>query len=187
DPDNDHDRIPDRDDRCPNEPETYNGVADEDGCPDTGRVQVEENQIVILDKIYFETDSAVIQPRSFPLLDQIAATLRGNPQIRLVEIQGHADERATDEYNIRLTRDRAASVMNALLQRGVDRARLHSAGYGERCPIDPRHNEQAWERNRRVEFKILLTEEGPTGVEVACPGGRDLVPPEDRNLQARPH
>ena len=164
------------DDTCPNEPETYNGTEDEDGCPDTGSVIIEENSIVILEKIYFETDSAEIQARSFPIIDAVAATLVGNPHITLIEVQGHADERSSDEYNVRLTRDRAAAVVEALVQRGVTRDRVRSAGYGERCPVDPRHNQEAWERNRRVEFKIIRTEDGPTGVEVACPAGRDLIP-----------
>lgn len=176
DPDNDSDRILDVDDRCPNEPETYNGYKDEDGCPDKGLVIVEDTQITILEKIYFETDSAVIQARSFPLLDAVAATLNSNPQITLVEIQGHADERGSDEYNIKLTRARAASVMNALIERGVLKDRLRSAGYGERCPVDPRRTPAAWEKNRRVEFKIIETDAGPTGVEVTCPRGRSLVP-----------
>jgi outer membrane protein OmpA-like peptidoglycan-associated protein len=102
--------------------------------------------------------------------------MNGNPQIELVEIQGHADERASDEYNIRLTRDRAAAVLQGLLTRGVRRDRLRSAGYGERCPVNPRHNAEAWEQNRRVEFKILRQDGAPTGVEVACPAGRELMP-----------
>jgi outer membrane protein OmpA-like peptidoglycan-associated protein len=175
-PDPDSDRILDVDDACPNDPETYNGHEDEDGCPDRGQVVIEENQIVILEKIYFETDSAVIKQRSYSILDAVAATLNGNPQITLVEIQGHADERGADDYNLRLTRDRAAAVVEAVVQRGVSRRRLRSAGYGERCPVDPRHNKEAWEKNRRVEFKIIKTQDGPTGVEVACPAGRDLIP-----------
>ncbi|RLB49868.1 MAG: OmpA family protein [Deltaproteobacteria bacterium] len=176
DPDNDQDRILDVDDSCPNDPETYNGFEDEDGCPDRGSVVIEENQIVILEKIMFETDSAVIQQRSFPIIDAVGATLNGNPQITLIEIQGHADERSSDEYNIRLTRDRAASVVEALVQRGVSRERMRSGGYGERCPVNPRSNATAWEQNRRVEFKIIESEGGPTGVEVACPAGRELIP-----------
>jgi OmpA-OmpF porin, OOP family len=176
DPDNDHDRILDVNDACPNEPETYNGYQDEDGCPDRGNVVIEENQIIILEKIYFATDSAEILQKSFPIVDAVSATLNGNPQLELVEIQGHADERSSDKYNIELTRDRAASVRQALIQRGVDPSRLRSAGYGERCPIDPGHNEQAWEKNRRVEFKIIKTDAGPTGVEVACPAGQELIP-----------
>jgi OmpA-OmpF porin, OOP family len=176
DPDNDKDRILDVNDRCPNEPETYNGVEDQDGCPDKGKVLIEDNQILILEKIYFETDSAEIQQRSYPIIDAVAATLIGNPQIRMIEIQGHADERSSDDYNIRLTKDRAAAVLEAIVQRGVDRRTMRSAGYGERCPIDPSHNESAWEKNRRVEFKILETEDGPTGVEVVCPAGASLTP-----------
>ena len=63
---------------------------------------------LILEKIYFETDSAEILPRSFPIVDAVAATLIGNPQITLIEVQGHADERGADDYNLRLTADRAA-------------------------------------------------------------------------------
>jgi outer membrane protein OmpA-like peptidoglycan-associated protein len=176
DPDNDNDRILDVDDSCPNDPETYNGFEDEDGCPDRGNVVIEENQIIILEKIYFATNSAEILPKSFPIVDAVGATLVGNPQLTLVEIQGHADERASDKYNIDLTRDRAASVKQALIQRGVDPIRLRSAGYGERCPVDPASNPAAWEKNRRVEFKIIRTEMGPTGVEVTCPAGKELMP-----------
>jgi outer membrane protein OmpA-like peptidoglycan-associated protein len=174
--DNDSDRILDVDDHCPNDPETYNGYQDEDGCPDKGLVILEDTQITILEKVYFETDSAIIMARSFPLLDAVAATLNASPQIMLVEIQGHADERGSDGYNIKLTRARAASVMNALIERGVLKGRLRSAGYGERCPVDPKSNAAAWEKNRRVEFKIIETDAGPTGVEVTCPRGRSLVP-----------
>ncbi|MDB4975684.1 MAG: Flagellar motor rotation protein MotB [Myxococcaceae bacterium] len=176
DPDNDQDRILDKSDSCPNDPETYNGFEDKDGCPDQGSVIIEENQIVILEKIYFETDSAEIQKRSYPIIDAVAATLIGNPQITLIEIQGHADERSSDEYNVRLTRDRAAAVLEAIVQRGVDRRRMRSGGYGERCPIDPAHNDAAWEKNRRVEFKIIENEDGPTGIEVVCPAGKSLIP-----------
>src|SRR5206468_1652160 len=91
DPDNDKDGIPDVDDKCPNEPEAYNGFEDADGCPDKGKVIIHKGKLEILDKIYFETDKDEIKPVSFPLLDAIAATINGNPQIELIEIQGHAD------------------------------------------------------------------------------------------------
>ena len=71
---------------------------------------------------------------------------------------------------------RSASVMSALITRGVAKERLRAMGYGEYCPLDPGHNEKAWEKNRRVEFKIIETEEGPTGVDVACPAGKALIP-----------
>mgnify|MGYP001553233262 CR=1 FL=1 len=155
DPDNDKDRILDVDDKCPNEPETYNGYQDEDGCPDKGRVVVHKGRIEILDKIYFETNKAVIKPVSFPILNAIAATLKGNPQILQIEIQGHADERGSDVHNLKLTDARAKSVRRYLVEKGVSVKRLLAKGYGETRPVDKRHNEEAWAKNRRVEFVIL--------------------------------
>jgi outer membrane protein OmpA-like peptidoglycan-associated protein len=155
DPDNDKDRILDVDDSCPLEPETYNGVEDEDGCPDRGRVVVTDTKIEILDKVYFEYNKAIIKSESFPILDAVAATLEGNPDIRLVEIQGHTDERGGDAYNLKLSDDRANSVMQYLADKGIEESRLQAQGYGETQPVDPRSNEEAWAKNRRVEFLIL--------------------------------
>jgi OOP family OmpA-OmpF porin len=155
DPDNDKDRILDVNDKCPNDPETYNGVDDDDGCPDKGMVRVTKTKLEILDKIYFETDKADIKAVSFPLLDAIAATIKGHPQLQLIEIQGHADERGNDEYNLDLTDRRAHSVQNALVERGVNPGTLRARGYGETKPICAQHNESCWSQNRRVEFIIL--------------------------------
>ena len=155
DPDNDHDRIPDKLDKCPNEPETYNGFEDEDGCPDKGLVVVQRGKLEIMDKIYFETDKDEILPRSFPLLDQIAGTIKGHPEIKLIEVQGHADERGDDEHNLDLTDRRAKSVVRALEDRDVSLGRLRSKGYGETKPICTQHNEECWSKNRRVEFIII--------------------------------
>jgi outer membrane protein OmpA-like peptidoglycan-associated protein len=155
DPDNDKDRILDKDDKCPNEPETYNGFEDEDGCPDKGRVLVRRGKLEILDKIYFETDKAIIKPISFPILDAIAATLKGNPQIASLEVQGHADERGDDDHNMKLTEDRSQSVKQYLIEHGVQSERLQAHGYGETKPVCKSHDEACWSKNRRVEFVIL--------------------------------
>jgi outer membrane protein OmpA-like peptidoglycan-associated protein len=180
DPDNDKDQIPDVKDKCPNDPETYNGFEDEDGCPDKGKVIIEGSDIVILDKVMFETNSAKILPESTPILDAVAATLKGHPEFLVVEIAGHADERSSDTYNLKLTRDRAQSVVEALTQRGLKRGRLVSQGYGEYCPLDPAHKPAAWEKNRRVEFKVVKTDEGSTGVDRGCEEARKkgVFPPE---------
>ncbi|MGD0675667.1 MAG: OmpA family protein [Polyangiaceae bacterium] len=169
DPDNDRDGIPDVKDKCPNEPETYNGFEDEDGCPDKGSVIIQDNNIVILEKIQFAYNSAEILPASDKILDAVATTLAHHPEFTLLEISGHADERGNDDYNLHLTQDRVNSVVRALVSRGIDKSRLRGKGYGEYCPIDPGHNEAAWEQNRRVEFKIVKTEDGPTGVDLGCP------------------
>ncbi len=146
DPDNDRDGILDVDDKCPNDPETYNGHEDEDGCPDKGRVIIDGSDILILDKIQFATNSAEILEASYPILAAVTSTLKHHPEFKVIEIAGHADERASDEHNIRLTKARAASVVDALVQRGIDRERLVSQGYGEYCPLDDRSADAAWER-----------------------------------------
>ncbi len=168
DPDNDKDGILDVNDKCPNEPETYNGYQDEDGCPDKGNVIIEGDKLVILKKIKFKVNSAEILPESNEILDAVATTVLHHPEFTLIEVAGHADERADDQYNLRLTQDRVNSVMAALIARKVPRDRLRAKGYGEFCPEDPAHNEEAWEKNRRVEFKIVKTKDGPTGVELGC-------------------
>jgi outer membrane protein OmpA-like peptidoglycan-associated protein len=173
DPDNDHDQIPDAQDRCPNQPETYNGFQDEDGCPDKGNVIVQDNNILILQKVMFKTGSAEILPESNAILDAVSTTIIHHPEFTLLEVQGHADERSDDAYNLRLTKERSQAVVEALVQRGVARDHLRSQGYGEYCPLDEGHNDAAWEKNRRVEFKVLRTQDGPTGVELGCKRARD--------------
>ncbi|MEZ4336083.1 MAG: OmpA family protein [Sandaracinaceae bacterium] len=176
DPDNDSDRILDADDHCPDDPENYNGTDDEDGCPDIGVLSIGEGEVELFEQVHFAYDSAEILEESFPLLDTIARALNSNPQLAFVEVQGHADDRGTDEYNIGLTRDRAAAVVLALRERGVDPRRMRSAGYGWRCPEVPGRSEEARAANRRVQIKVLRTSDGPTGVEVACRAGRELIP-----------
>jgi OmpA-OmpF porin, OOP family len=161
DPDNDKDRILDKDDKCPNDPETYNGFEDEDGCPDKGKVVLRRGKLEILDKIYFETDKAEIKPISFPLLDAIAATIKGNPQLQLIEIQGHADERGNDDYNLDLTERRSQAVRRSLEERGVEPERMRARGYGETRPICRQSNETCWSQNRRVEFIIIRRTDDP--------------------------
>jgi len=174
DPDNDHDGILDKDDKCPMQPETYNGFEDEDGCPDKGKVIIEGSTIVILEKIQFDYNSAKIKSESMPIIDAVAATLKGHPEFTLVEVQGHADERGNDDYNLKLTQERVNSVVLAMQQKGVEKSRIRAKGFGEYCALDnpdgtaTQHNEAAWEKNRRVEFKIVKTKDGPTGVELGC-------------------
>jgi outer membrane protein OmpA-like peptidoglycan-associated protein len=157
-PDRDNDGIRDDLDKCPDEPENYNGVEDEDGCPDRDIVTDGGSVLVVLGSIDFEFDSAVLKPSASKVLDAVAFALTGNPDIKKVEVQGHTDERGDDDYNFDLSNRRAASVVAYLTKHGVDPGRLQSQGYGETRPIDPAHTEAAWAKNRRVEFIILKRE-----------------------------
>jgi OOP family OmpA-OmpF porin len=171
DPDNDKDGIPDVDDACPNDPEDKDGNEDQDGCPEEepkGPVIIQGNEILIFEKVQFATGSAKILPASDSILDAVSKTLKEHPEFTLVEVQGHADSRADDKYNLNLTKQRAKAVMDALVKRGVEASRIRSMGFGEYCPQDPEENEKAWETNRRVEFKIVRTKDGPTDVVLGC-------------------
>jgi outer membrane protein OmpA-like peptidoglycan-associated protein len=157
DPDNDKDGILDVNDKCPLDPETKNGFEDDDGCPDKKLtlVRVEEKAIVILKKVYFETNKAVIKPVSFPVLNEVAEVMNTYKRIKLVEVQGHTDSRGRDAYNKELSQRRANSVREYLMNKGVEGSRLTAVGYGEEEPIDTNKTRAGRANNRRVEFKIL--------------------------------
>jgi len=157
--DKDLDGIPDQVDECPEEKETINGIDDEDGCPDEGEPEVEvtTEKVTIESKVNFGFDSAEIDPSSHSLLDQVALTIKANPQLRRVRVEGHTDDRGSEAYNRQLSQDRAESVVRYLVQRGVSAQRLEAVGYGESRPLVPGTGEAVWSRNRRVEFTILAT------------------------------
>ncbi|MBN2359161.1 MAG: OmpA family protein [Deltaproteobacteria bacterium] len=156
-PDTDQDGIPDNLDRCVNDPETINGIDDEDGCPDHGpaQVTVTAEKIEIGDKVYFDTDKATIKARSFKLLDQVASILMAHPEIELVRIEGHTDSQASDDYNLKLSQQRADAVKDYLATKGVGVERLEAIGFGETKPVASNNTAAGREKNRRVEFHIV--------------------------------
>ena len=153
--DNDNDGISDKDDQCPTVREVFNGVEDEDGCPDEGRVVVESGSIRILEKIYFEFGKATIQERSSSLIEEIAATIDSHPELLKIRVEGHTDSVGGDMNNLRLSQSRADAVVEALVQRGIDRSRLDGVGFGEMRPIGTNDTEEGRAENRRVEFIIV--------------------------------
>jgi outer membrane protein OmpA-like peptidoglycan-associated protein len=160
DPDNDKDGVPDKLDKCPNEPETINGYQDEDGCPDKGppsKVKVENGQIVILEKIFFDTNKARIKPVSFPLLDQVAQVIRGHAEFK-IRIEGHTDSQGNQDHNIQLSKERAEAVRTYLIKKNIEPERLISVGYGPAMPIADNKTNAGREANRRVEFHIMEPE-----------------------------
>jgi peptidoglycan-associated lipoprotein len=81
--------------------------------------------------------------------------LEDNPDLSLIEVQGHSDERGSVEYNRDLSRRRARAVVAYLVAKGVDPSRLGSKGFGARRPVARGADESAWSQNRRVEFVIV--------------------------------
>ena len=150
--DNDDDGIPDDNDECPELPEEEGG--DGDGCPTKTYVKIEDGQIEIFGKVQFKTGSAEVDTTSDPLLDQIAAAMKANPQVEKVRIEGHTDDVGGSDSTSGSARSARASVKSALESRGVDDDRLDSKGYGESQPIAPNRTPAGRAKNRRVEFII---------------------------------
>ncbi len=102
--------------------------------------------------VYFDLDSYDIRPDAKPLLEEAARLLRQYPQIS-IRLEGHCDERGTAEYNLALGEKRCNAVRDYLAGLGVERSRLAAVSFGKEKPADAGHDEAAWSRNRRVEFR----------------------------------
>ncbi len=118
-------------------------------------VVVKKNEIALRRQVSFATGSEEILPNSEPILFEVADALLRNPDLELVEIQGHTDNRGERELNTRLSQQRAETVQRWLIQHGVEPARLTAKGYGSTRPIAPNITQQNRARNRRVQFKII--------------------------------
>lgn len=104
--------------------------------------------------IHFEFDKSRILPEGQEILKRKAAWLRAHPEVKVVVIEGHCDERGTSEYNMALGDRRAQSAKRFLVDLGIKAARLVPISYGEERPVDPRSNEEAWAKNRRAHFAL---------------------------------
>ena len=116
--------------------------------------RVEVGTKVVLNNIYFETGKAILRPESYEALDQVLRFLENNPSMRL-EISGHTDNTGSLRINQKLSRDRAAAVVNYLVQKGIPQAMLESRGYADTQPIATNSTADGRQQNRRVEFKVL--------------------------------
>ncbi len=133
----------------------FNPHKQEDGCPVKLKlIVVTKKRIELKQKVYFEFDRARIQEVSFPLLNEVASVLKDRPTMR-VRIEGHTDSRGRRAYNLRLSRRRANSVRQYLIEQGVSGDRMEAQGYGMSRPIATNRTEEGRDKNRRVEFHII--------------------------------
>jgi peptidoglycan-associated lipoprotein len=120
---------------------------------DTQYVDPNQEYAGILRPIRFEYNRYRITEESIPTLEGIAKLLNENSGWKVL-IEGHCDERGTNEYNLTLGEQRAQSTKRYLTSLGVEDARLQTVSYGEERPENPGHDESAWAQNRRAEFKV---------------------------------
>ena len=110
-----------------------------------------ENQVPELRTVYFAYDSSDISAEGQQILDGNVAYLQANPGLT-IQVEGHCDERGTNEYNYALAQRRADSVRDYMVSRGVPSQQLNTISYGEDRPVAPGSDEAAWAQNRRVQF-----------------------------------
>lgn len=142
--DSDGDGVLDRDDRCP---DTLPGAqVNSEGC-------VIANQTITLADIHFETGSANLKPGAQEALLNVSQALRSQPDTR-VEIAGHTDSQGNDNFNLRLSQQRANSVRAYLIRNGVAAEQLSANGYGETQPVATNDTAEGRAANRRVEMRF---------------------------------
>jgi len=128
---------------------------------------VEPEDTAVFQDIHFDFDRSEIRPVDRPTLQAIGEHLSANPSVYLL-IEGHCDERGTNEYNLALGERRALSTRAFLVGLGVEGQMIVTITLGEESPINPGHDEAAWAENRRAHFKVAIKgAEAPEAPEVA--------------------
>jgi outer membrane protein OmpA-like peptidoglycan-associated protein len=151
-PDADQDGVPDAEDACPKDAGQVNANDPKaNGCP---RLTVTRGGVFQLHSVHFETNKWELLPESFPILDEVARFLQEHTELHEVVIEGHADDRGTAAWNLRLSKHRAQSVVEYLVKKGVKRSRLSYVGYGDTRPLNPARTDEARAENRRVEVRF---------------------------------
>lgn len=116
--------------------------------------QTDRGAVITLGNILFEVNRSALLPGGFLAIDKLSEFLKKYPS-RNLSIEGHTDSRGSDIYNLGLSQQRATSVFNALLQRGVSGHRMITKGLGEKYPVAGNETEAGRQQNRRVEVIIL--------------------------------
>lgn len=149
--DTDKDGVLDKDDKCPNQL----GPVNNNGCPYPKLSQVEVQKIDAYARtILFDLGKADLKPEGMATLNNVVMIMKNFPTERF-HIAGHSDNTFTEEFNQTLSENRARNVMNYLISKGVNPARLNSRGYGESRPIASNDLEEGRTRNRRVEIVLI--------------------------------
>lgn len=154
--------------------------------PPPARVEVRDNKIEIHEKIQFDYDKATIKPESFSLMNEIADVITKNPQIKRIRIEGYASSEGGAKHNLKLSDDRAKSVMKYLTEHGIAAPALSAIGYGVEHPLADNGTEEGREKNRRVEFTILEQDVTQKKVEIDPKTGKEKVLEEKKEVVKAP-
>ncbi|MBN2892895.1 MAG: PorP/SprF family type IX secretion system membrane protein [Bacteroidales bacterium] len=115
---------------------------------------IEVGSSIVLRNIFFDTGKSDLRPESYTELNRLVYVMMENPDLKL-EVSGHTDNTGTVAFNNQLSKDRAQSVVNYMISKGIKKERLKAEGYGSSKPIDTNDTEEGKQNNRRVEAEIV--------------------------------
>src|SRR5215471_1072252 len=121
--------------------------------PDLRKDWPRDREMFRMDTVHFDYDSSVVRSGEKSKVAAVADYLKGHPQ-DAVEVEGHCDERGTEEYNRALGERRALALREELVRLGIDPMKVDTTSYGKDRPVSTGHNESAWKQNRRGEFLL---------------------------------
>ena len=147
-PDGDGDGVNDEEDKCPTRP----GPVSNQGCPEIAKEVIEKINFAA-NNVFFATASFKLLPKSFKALNEVVSIMKADPTLML-DIDGHTDSQGSDEYNHTLSHNRAKSVSDYLISKGVEESRLKSTGYGEEKPVADNATAAGRAKNRRTEMTV---------------------------------
>jgi outer membrane protein OmpA-like peptidoglycan-associated protein len=155
--DRDGDGVFDSIDACPD----MAGPASNSGCPVYEKIIVKPDMLEMKEKIQFAWNQAIIEPVSYPALDEVAKALQDNKGFR-ISIEGHASSEGAYDHNQSLSNQRAEAVLQYIANKGVSRDRLVSEGFSSSRPLQSNATESGREANRRVDFVVhfIILKEG---------------------------
>ena len=129
---------------------------------------VEDRVMLAAQAVHFDYDSAVVRPTDSGRMELVARYLKAQPTYYLL-VEGHCDERGTEQYNLTLGQRRAQSVRDALMKFGISPERVQAISYGEKVPVIASSDEVSYEENRRGEFVVYRPSAAPSPTPVIVP------------------
>jgi outer membrane protein OmpA-like peptidoglycan-associated protein len=128
-----------------------------------------QSRVYIEGKVVFDSDRSVLRPGSEKVLNMLLKFLSEHPEVTRMRVEGHTDDRASDEHNLELSAKRSLAVCDWLVEHGIANVRLIAVGFGKQKPIAPNELVEGRSENRRTEFHVaeidgrLFLNKDPTG------------------------